>query len=152
MKKINKKQVKEFLNSEYVMQMATSSKKNIPRVSVVLFVVDKEMNFYFVTHRGSQKTKNINDNPNVNLAIWKHNIMLVQVSGRAKEMKREKDKLKVIDALAKAGARDKNFWAPLLRISGEEYSVYKISSKNISALDLMSKNMTEKKSPFTKIK
>lgn len=152
MKKVTKKQVQAFLKSHYIMQIATVSKKKIPRVSVLLYATDNDFNFYCATHSDSIKAKNMAVNKNVSLVVWEHNNLSVQVDGIVEIVTDQKEKLKIVDKLAKAATADKDFWPPVLRIGGDEYSVYKIVPSTIFALEIKSHSIRETVSPFTQIK
>jgi len=151
MKKITKKRTRDFLKSQFIMQLASSSKKNMPQVSIMLYVIDRDLNFYCATHSDSIKAQNMAENKNVSIAVWAHNQFMVQVKGIVETVVDEKKQNKILTALAKAGAKDDNFWPPVFRIKGSSYVLYKIVPAEISVLDLVSRNISESQSPFTKI-
>lgn len=151
MGQIKKSDVENFLKGEFLMQLATVSGDNIPHVSVLMYFVDDDLNFYFATHSDSQKATNLQGNPFVSIVIWKLGEMLVQVSAKAEKIVGDQVDY-VFDKLGQAASHDEHFWPPLLRIKGAEYVVYKLVPQRMSALDLKSDNIRESSQPFSEIK
>ncbi len=151
MQTISRQDVLDFLQKQYLMQLATANKDGVPHVSVMLFAVDEELNFYCATNSDSNKAKNILENNRVSLVVWEQQKMLVQVLGSVEIVKEKEDLEQAYDLLGEAAASDNSFWPPLLQIEGRSYSVYKIQPIRLSALNLSSKHIREHDSPFTQI-
>ena len=149
--KLNKTKVLDFIKSNTTTEIATVI-NNKPSVAVVVYVTDKKLNFYFVTHVGTRKAKNLLKNPYISLAIWEHYKMLIQADGKATVVKDKKTKDWVMDGFADIATADPNFWAPIFKMSGSDYIIFKITPKWIRALDLSESTVNHKGSPFTEIK
>ncbi|HBH17573.1 MAG TPA: hypothetical protein DDX14_01255, partial [Cyanobacteria bacterium UBA9579] len=70
----------QFLKDNFIMEIATSHDNN-PSVSVVVYMIDENLNFYFITQRNSYKAKYIINNPRISLVVWEHLKMSVQADG-----------------------------------------------------------------------
>lgn len=140
-----------FLKNNFVMEIATA-KDNKPAASVVVYVIDDELNFYFVTYRNSFKAQNLLLNPQISLTVWQFLKMSVQVDGEASVVEDEAQKEWVIDAFADAATKDPNFWAPIFRIKRGDYCVFKIKPIWIRTLDLSHSTVRQEQTPFTEIK
>lgn len=149
-KKTTKKEVLNFLKSNFIMEVATVF-KNKPHASVLLYYIDNDFNIYFATHGETYKSRALQENSNISLCVWEHGKMLIQADGNAYLVKDKKKKNEIFDNLAEAASKGEDFWPPLFRIGGKSYAVFRIKLKWLRALDLIGKNITEKKSPFTEI-
>jgi nitroimidazol reductase NimA-like FMN-containing flavoprotein (pyridoxamine 5'-phosphate oxidase superfamily) len=150
MTNITKDDVKKFLNEHYLMQLATTYEDQ-PGVSVLLYTIDDDLNFYFGTHADSYKIKNLNSNAKVSLVVWEFGKIQVQANGIAEIMESKEEQDKVLDKLADAATKDVNFWPPLFRIKGGEYTVIKIKPNWMRVLDLSNNTVKPEESPFTEI-
>lgn len=135
------------------MTLATADKTGVPNVAPVLFTVDNDFNFYFVTRAGTRKHKNILVNKRVSMSIWHHNSLALQVDGLASQLIDKKGLESVVEELAnKAVAEDKNFWPPVLRFCHSQYVVLKIKPTRLRLIDLSQPNIVDQDSPITEIK
>lgn len=140
-----------FLKEQFVMEIATSE-DNKPAASVVIYVIDDDLNFYFVTHKDSRKSQHLLKNPQISFSIWEFLKMSVQVDGATSVVEDEAKKAWVVDAFGDAATRDPNFWAPIFRIKGGEYIVFKIKPTWMRVLDLTRNTVRQQETPFTEIK
>lgn len=152
MPKPKKSDILSFLNSEFIMQIATATLKGKPQVNVMLFAVDKDLHFYFATHKSSRKAKNLKQNNQVSITVWKHKKMMVQVDARVKPLTKEADINHALDLLADKATMDEEFWPPLLQIEGNDYIIYKAKPSKMTMLDLSQPTIHKATSPFTVIK
>jgi nitroimidazol reductase NimA-like FMN-containing flavoprotein (pyridoxamine 5'-phosphate oxidase superfamily) len=150
MANITKEEVKLFLNDQYLMQLATVSGDQ-PGVSVMLYTIDDDLNFYFGTHADSYKIKNLKSNTKVSLVVWEFGKIQVQANGISETIESKEEQDRVLDKLADAATKDVNFWPPLFRIKGGEYTVIKIKPTWMRVLDLSNNNVRQDESPFTEI-
>jgi nitroimidazol reductase NimA-like FMN-containing flavoprotein (pyridoxamine 5'-phosphate oxidase superfamily) len=152
MEEINlKTEILDFLRSQYIMSVAVCE-DNKPSSSILLYYIDDELNIYFATHADSIKAKKLKINPLISLSVWEHKKMLIQADGEVSEVVEEDAKLNIIDKLAESSSKGDNFWPPLLRIKGGEYTVFKIKPIWLRRLDLKTDTMTQTDSPFSEIK
>jgi nitroimidazol reductase NimA-like FMN-containing flavoprotein (pyridoxamine 5'-phosphate oxidase superfamily) len=150
MANITKEDVKQFLNDHYLMQLATVSGDQ-PGVSVLLYTIDDNLNFYFGTHSDSYKVKSLNQNPKVSLVVWEFGKIQVQVNGVSEIIESKEEQNNILDKLADAATKDINFWPPLFRIKGGEYTIIKIRPEWMRVLDLSTNSVRQEESPFVEI-
>ncbi len=147
---LSKKGVQSFLQSQFIMNVATIS-DNKPHESVLLYFMNDDFQFFFVTHKETYKAKNLLKNPAVSLAVWKHGEMMVQADGTAEDVTATEDAATIMDKLADAATNDEHFWPPLFRIGGDAYIIFKITPTWMRALDLQSNTITSEEPPFLAI-
>lgn len=147
---ITKSTVKEFLQRNFVAALATTDGSK-PTSSPVIYVIDDDLNFYFVTNTDSYKAQNILKNPNVSMTVWEFTKMSIQMDGAATEVSDEKVKEWVVNEFGDAATRDPNFWAPIFRIKRSDYVVFKITPIWLRALDLSHDTVRSKLTPYTEI-
>ena len=93
------KDAASFLKKNFVAVLATSY-LNLPFASIIYYVIDDKLNFYFVTKANTDKHLNIKANKNVALAIGdgpKH--ISVQVRGHATVLKDEKRRKRILNEI-----------------------------------------------------
>lgn len=140
-----------FLKENFVMELATCT-DNKPAVAPVIYVIDDELNFYFVTYRNSYKAQNLIKNPQCSFTTWQFLQMCVQADGEASIVEDEKKQAWVIEAFADAATKDPNFWDPIFRIKRGDYCVFKIKPTWLRVLDLTHTTVRQENSPYTEIK
>jgi len=140
-----------FLKEKFVMDLATCV-DNKPAVAPVVYVIDEDLQFYFVTYTNTLKSNNLIKNPQCSFVIWEFLKMSVQASGVASVVEDEAKKEWVIEAFADAATKDPNFWAPIFRIKRGDYMVFQIKPTWMRVLDLTHSTVRQIKSPFTEIK
>lgn len=140
-----------FLKDNFVMEIATV-RDNKPAVTPVIYVIDDDLNFYFVTYRTSVKAQNLINNPVCSFTIWQFSQICIQADGIASIVEDEKRKEWVIDAFADAATKDSNFWAPIFRIKRGDYCLFQIKPTWMRVLDLSHNTIRQENSPYTEIK
>lgn len=140
----------KFLTENFVMNLATTFEDE-PSVAPVIYVIDGELNFYFVTSRMSRKSQQLIQNPNCSLTVWQFLEMSVQANGIASLVEDDAKKEWVIEAFGDAATKDPNFWAPIFRISRGDYCVFKIKPTWLRTLDLTRNTIRQEGSPFIEI-
>ena len=77
----------EFLKHNAVGVLATASNLGKPHAATVYLTFDQELNIYFVTRKGTQKSRNLQDNTQAALAIYNApSQTTLQVEGTAIEV------------------------------------------------------------------
>jgi nitroimidazol reductase NimA-like FMN-containing flavoprotein (pyridoxamine 5'-phosphate oxidase superfamily) len=147
---ITKEEVTSFLKTNFVANISTTDGDK-PTCSPIIYVIDDELNFYFVTNTDSFKAKNIVNNPKVSLSVWEFLKMSVQLDGEASEVTEEPKKEWVVEAFGDAATKDPNFWAPIFSIKRSDYVVYKIKPTWLRVLDLSHSTVRAKLTPYTQI-
>ena len=143
-----------FLDNALTMVLATVKKGKYPRASTLFFAADNDHNLYFVSSSNSQKVKNINENSNVAAVIESDDASVnLQIDGKAKELKTEKERSVWFDKLAKKIASNSHLWPPIFHISsGSTHKLYKIETSEIISLDLKDPKIKKKISIHSKVK
>lgn len=146
-----KAEVQAFLKENFVMSLATAV-DNKPAVAPLIYVIDDELNFYFVTYRHTLKAQNLVMNPQCAVTVWEFLKMSIQATGEASIVEDEAKKEWVINAFADAATKDPSFWAPIFRIKRGDYCVFKIKPTWLRVLDLSHNTVRQEESPYTEIK
>lgn len=147
---ISKDEAKAFLKSNFVAEIATTNGDK-PTCSPVVYVIDDDLNFYFVTNTETYKAKNIHNNPKVSLSVWEFSKMSVQIDGLATKITDKQQKEWVIEQFGDAATKDPNFWAPIFRIKRSDYVAFKIKPTWVRALDLSHDTVRSKQTPYSEI-
>ncbi len=145
-----KQKVEAFLREHFVMELATSYKDK-PSVSPVVYIVDDDLQFYFVTYADSVKAQKLQKNPYCSFTIWESQQMSIQADGTAQVITDVQKIEWVMDAFADAATKDPHFWAPIFRIKKRSYQVFKITPTWMRSLDLSQSTVRQQKTPFTEI-
>lgn len=145
--KISKQHVLAFLRSVAVMSIAANGDHGRPVSSVVVFAVDNDLSFYFLTKRETYKAKALEKNPKISLSVWENNKMLVQATGSATEVDAH-DFNKIHLKINNASKVLKNFWWPILNIDKGEFVIFKIHPDWLRVLDLTGRHIKEEGDPF----
>lgn len=80
-----------FLKEKFVMELATSV-DNKPTVAPMVYAVDDDLNFYFITYTYTLKAENLIVNPHCSFVVWEFLRMSVQASGTASVVEDETKK------------------------------------------------------------
>lgn len=150
-KNYSKTEVLGFLKSVSIMSVAINYQDK-PISSVLLFHVDDDLNFYFVTHQSSYKAKALMTKPLISLSVWAHHKMLVQADGQAEIITDRETAAIALDKIMSAIDNIKGFWPPVLRTGGKDYVVFKITTSWVRVLDLTNDTISAEEMPFTEIK
>jgi nitroimidazol reductase NimA-like FMN-containing flavoprotein (pyridoxamine 5'-phosphate oxidase superfamily) len=149
-KKYTNEEVLSFLRSNPVMSIAVTF-KGIPRSSIVIFAVDKDMVFYFATGTQSYKAKALMTNKNISFSVWEYKKILVQGLGEATALNSKSELDRTLEKLAKVAGDMKDFWPPLLHLWNQDYTIFKVKIRWMRVLDLTSQKIKESSLPFQDI-
>lgn len=125
-----KEYILDYLSKNRRMTLATSH-DNIPWAATVLFAYERDFSLYFISVPDSRKTKNIETNPKVSVAIneYVHKAGFtigLQIEGKAIMINKEKDKAELEIYRKRFGWTD-NFL--------HDHELYKIVPEKIYYLD-----------------
>lgn len=114
-----------FLSKNNIATLATVDATGCPRASVIYFVIDPQLNVYFITKRDTAKAKNIKLNNNVSLAVYEPKSQTTaQISGTAEVVQ---DPTRFDDVFAKVQAiADKTGASPVPPISKLAVGPYEV--------------------------
>lgn len=118
--------VVEFLKNNATAVVSTCV-KNQPEAATVFYVIDDELNLYFVTRRSSRKFKNLSSNNKVAVVVGTdaQNPTTVQMEGEASYSVN----LPAIAKLFKVVWKEKKLNNPLLYLKGLDFSIFKVKPK-----------------------
>ncbi len=148
-RKYSREEILAFLKHTPILSLAACNEGK-PVSSVVAFAIDDDFTIYFATHSDSIKAVALRQNPILSYSVWKEDQMLVQGGGEARELQgQEYDQamnsiLKTIDQL-------ENFWPPILRITGTNYTAYAVKPTWLRALDLSDPSYDGTDTPFSEV-
>lgn len=81
----DKQQIIDFINNNPLGVLATSNSVGFPHAAAIYFVLDEDLNIYFVTKENTLKHKNLKQNPLAAIAIYeKETLTTLQASGNVK--------------------------------------------------------------------
>ncbi len=141
----------DYLKGEALMVLATCGKDCRPYATAMLFVVDDDLNFYFITREDTKKAANLADNPMAALSVGFESPMNVQAEGPVERIDGEAERTDLFAKLADAGGKIKDFWPPLLRIEAGDYLLFRLTPERVRVLDMESERVNEAELPFTDI-
>lgn len=133
-RKYNRPEVLKFLRSNPILSLAACYQGK-PVASVVTFAIEDDFTILFATHGDSVKAKALREQPTISYSSWKLNEILVQGGGEATEVTGDAMSL-ALNKILKAMDQLENFWPPILRITGEPYTVFSVRPTWLRALDL----------------
>ncbi|MFC1638769.1 pyridoxamine 5'-phosphate oxidase family protein [Patescibacteria group bacterium] len=142
----------KFLRDERIMFFATASPDGEPHVAAMLFAVDDNFTFTFVTREDTAKAKNLAGNPRGALSVggW-HGDMNVQAWGPVEQIAEAEEARSAMARIADVNSGLEGFWPPLLRIDAGGYAVFRLRPDRVRALDLTSRHVNEAEPPFTEL-
>jgi len=151
MNNLSREVIFNFLKERHLMTAAFCSDDKQPHTAVLLYLIDKDFNIFFVTHADSRKIKTLIVNDSIAISVWEKNIMSVQVEGEVIIHDDEAMKEKVIGDMVENTPDLDDVWPPVLSIRGAEYVIGQIKPKFVIALDVSDSKINEYERPFTKI-
>ena len=108
-----KKEVLEFLKSKVVAVIATVSPDDTPEAATIHYVVDDDLNFYFMSETNSRKVQNIATNNKVALVVGTEDIpVTVQIQGEVSPIDNGEELMQRFHQLAEAS--NQGNYKPLL--------------------------------------
>jgi len=149
-----------YLNQLNIAVLSTVSSDGAPYAAVIYFVVDHDLNFYFLTLSDTKKAKNLQENKNTALTtIDLPSMITVQTTGMVQEVTDPQQYTYMVKKIGEANARkNKSQWPPPISKlhSMGNIVVYKYTPKWLRIGDYSQKvspddQATERKSVFTQI-
>jgi general stress protein 26 len=147
----DKEKVLAALRRNRIASMATVTADGQPQAVTILYVVDDDLNLYFVTREKSRKVANLDANGMVAMSIGLEPPMNVQLEGRAVRVDDELVRADKMAELAHAGADLEDLWPPILRVGKEGYVLYKVMPEKVRALDLSDHNISSEDPPYIEL-
>lgn len=130
----SRKHLLEFLKNNNVGVLATASNMGKPHAATVYVTFDQDLNIYFVSRKGTQKSQNIHSNNQAALAIYNASSQTtLQAEGTAIEVN-EPTKIQWVfsDIWRVATQTSPNNPPPQTQLIGAgDYAVYKLSAPSL---------------------
>jgi len=142
--------VLDFLRKISIMSAAVVG-ENGPISTVLLFSVDDDFTFYFATRKNTYKSRALLKNSKISFSVWEHNMMMIQADGVVEQVVEVSEIEKILDSLSKSTAEIENFWHPVLRITEDDYIVFKLTPNWMQKLDLNNTTIHTDNNMFTQI-
>ena len=115
-----------FAQKKKLAVISTVAPSGIPESAMVLFYLDDNFNFYFITRSDSRKVDNLMTNKNVSVVIGTElGVSTLQMSGIADSVSGSGQK-EFIENLAKNADLSALFYGPFLNIAGINFTLYKV--------------------------
>lgn len=127
----------EFLTQQQMGILSTISEDNKPWGSAVNFVIDDDLNFYFLTRERTYKYKNIETNPEVAFTVADEEAQVtVQLQGTISKVP-TKDVMDVVyKKLARNRPRGDFYWVPpVIKVREGDYMVLRITPSKLNYAD-----------------
>lgn len=132
--KINqsKEYIKEFLKDKGVGVLATCGKHNQPHAVAIYFFHDEELNIYFMTKEGTQKSRNLRQNPKASLAVYdKSTQTTLQAEGEVSIVEDTKRANRIFDEILKISLETSKSDLPVSKIIEGGYQACKFTPSSI---------------------
>jgi uncharacterized pyridoxamine 5'-phosphate oxidase family protein len=129
--------VHDFLKKHHMAVLSTVSLDGKPWGSAVNFVIDEELNFFFMTRGGTLKYKNIENNPNVAITVAdEESQQTVQAQGEISKVA-VKDIIDVVfKKLAKIKPHNDYGWIPpVIKVHKGDYMVLMFTPSKLQYAD-----------------
>lgn len=118
-------QTREFLQRCILAEVSTISPTGEPEVATVLYFVDPDFNFYFLTRRHTRKFNNLASNNKIGMVITSAETHeTVQVQGET-DLALENMDVFVVE-IAKRSELMEMYYGPFLKLNGLDFSVIKV--------------------------
>ncbi len=120
-----KQKALEFLKRNILAVVSTVTSDGKPNAATVLYHVDDDLNFYFVTRKSSRKFENLAANNNVAIVVGVGGEpRTIQMEGQAQQS--EGVLAKFMENLGKLGDLEKLYFGPFLHIPGLDFTIFRV--------------------------
>lgn len=131
----------EFMQAAHLGVLSTVDQHGKPWGSAIYFVVDEDLNCYFVTRTGTSKYKNLKGQPHVALTVVDAEAQTtVQLAGKVSKLHADQYHDIIFGKLAQIrnkhqGRKDLNWAPPIEKIHKGEYMALKITPATVQYAD-----------------
>ena len=138
---MSKTKALDFLKDHHVGVLSTATKDGQPWGSAIVFALDEDLKFYFVTRAETLKYQNIKANPTVALTVADpKDQVTVQIQGKVSRVE-AKDYIDVVfKKLAHVKPHDDASWVPpVIKVHKGDYMVLCITPTHVQYADFKQK-------------
>ena len=126
----------QFAKARKLAIISTVSSEGVPESAMVLYHIDDEFNFFFVTRSDSRKVRNLSTNKNISVVIGTDlGPSTLQMSGTAEIIPQDEQKT-FIENLSKDTTLGALYYGPFLEIVGINFTLYKVKMNWVRWLTL----------------
>ncbi len=150
----NQDKIIKFLENHHVGVLATADNKAAPHAATIYFVVDDDLNFFFVTKEKTQKHKNLQENPHVALAVYEAKSQsTVQVQGKAEFIKDVNKFMEIFKKLLKINsATSDSDRPPVSKLFAGDYFMYRLHPDKVRLAEYMKQDQGDFDNLFEVVK
>jgi uncharacterized pyridoxamine 5'-phosphate oxidase family protein len=129
--------VTEFLKDHHMAILSTVSENGKPWGSAIIFALDEDMNFFFMTRADTFKYKNIEANPNVAFTVADEERQItVQASGKVTRVDADDYMDVVFKKLASVKPRGDFQWVPpVIKVHKGDYMILQFTPSRLQYAD-----------------
>lgn len=129
----SKQHITDLLISQGIGTLATCDASGQPHASTIYYTFDDDLNIYFVTKTGTNKSMNLQVNPRAGLAVHEADSQsTVQVTGSVSEVIDDEFKEKIFaEVLRTSSITSEAGVPPILKLEAGQYIVYKITPSSM---------------------
>jgi general stress protein 26 len=122
-----------FLLKNHVGVLATSDSSGIPHAATVYFVTDSDMNFLFITKENTEKSRNLQKNPQAAMAIFDAKSQTtLQVRGKVAADEDPQRFMNVFTQILKVSMDlSEGATPPISKLKAGEYRLYRLIPDSI---------------------
>ncbi len=125
-KEISKQEVLKFLKEKQLAVVSTASSAGKPEAATVIYFIDDDFNFYFVTRRNTRKFENLQSNSNVAIVVGTELLpVTVQIEGTAELVSGEDGELLMAEIIKRPQIQSLYF-GPFLELKGIDFAAFKV--------------------------
>lgn len=139
-----KQEALDFLRKHIIAVVATTDDANTPQAATVLYHIDDNMNFYFITRRQTRKYKNLMTNRKVALVVGMGDGPgTIQAEGEAQLMEDGEGIEKFFGNMKKHEGLAEAYYGPFLMLPGLDLAVFCVRVSWMRYLHLNTDTQTE---------
>ena len=125
-KEISKQEVLKFLKEKELAVVSTVSAAGKPEAATVIYFMDDDFSFYFITRRNTRKFENLQLNNNVAIVVGTELMPItVQIEGTAELVTGEKGE-SLVTEIAKRPQIQSLYFGPFLELKGIDFAAFKV--------------------------
>lgn len=123
----------DFLTKNHVGVLATASPSAEPHATAIYFVTDSDLNFFFITKQNTEKSKNLEQNPQASLAVYDAKTQTtLQVKGKVVADDDPQHFMNVFTQILKISMDfSEGATPPATKLKGTEYKLYRLEPTSI---------------------
>lgn len=120
-----KQEALDFLKDRVIAVVATTDKNHKPNAATILYHIDDDMNFFFMTRKQTRKYENIMANPHVAIVVGiGDGPGTVQAEGEAREIENGLEKF--FDEIRENKMLKEMYYGPFLMLPGADLAVFRV--------------------------